>query len=338
MKKVLLLTLCFAAILSCKNSDIEYEDYDFSSAYFPYQYPVRTLVLGDYIYDNTNDNNHKFLIYAAIGGLYSNKSDRVINFKVDQTLCERALFEGSKDTIRFMPSHYYQLNSPDKVVIPSGKFNGAIEVQLNDAFFQDTLAIKLGYVIPMRLTGSNDVDSILQGMSASEEKPDPRDKKKWEVLPKNFTMFAIKYINEFHGSYLYYGKNKVKDLSGNVVEENVYSEKYVEKNPVVKLVTTGRYQVAMNTFFNSQKITGSFGMLLDFDGKNCTLSAPKGSAYEVTGTGVFQEKKYNWGNKDRDGIEIHYTIKNGDWTYEANDVLVMRDRGVVMELFSPVLY
>ena len=94
MKKVLLLTLCFAAILSCKNSDIEYEDYDFSSAYFPYQYPVRTLVLGDYIYDNTNDNNHKFLIYAAIGGLYSNKSDRVINFKVDQTLCERALFEG----------------------------------------------------------------------------------------------------------------------------------------------------------------------------------------------------------------------------------------------------
>lgn len=338
MKRVLFLSILLAVLASCQNVDIEYEDYEFTTAYFPYQYPIRTLVLGDYIYDNTNDNNHKFLISAAIGGLYSNKSDRVVNFRVDESLCNNALFGETNDTIRLMPSSYYKLSSPDKILIPSGKFNGAVEVQLSDAFFQDTLAIKLGYVIPIRLTGSSDVDSILQGKAASDAFADLRDKQQWEILPKNFTMFAVKYINEFHGSYLHYGKNKVKDLTGNVIEENFYSEQFVEKNPVVKLVTTGRYQVSMNSFFNSQKIMGQFSILLDFNGKSCTISAPKGATYEVTGTGDFLEKKFRWGNKDRDGIEIRYTVKQGDLTYEANDVLVIRDRGVVMELFSPILY
>jgi hypothetical protein len=67
------------------------------------------------------------------------------------------------------------------------------------------------------------------------------------------------------------------------------------------------------------------------------LLAPEGSAYTISGTGEFKTKAYNWGNKDRDGIVLNYTVIDGTHTYEAGDVLVARDRGVMMEVFSPVL-
>ena len=72
MKRILFLLFVAITVVSCKNFDIDHPDYKYTSGYFPYQFPVRTLVLGDYIYDNSNDNAHKFLISTAIGGIYNN--------------------------------------------------------------------------------------------------------------------------------------------------------------------------------------------------------------------------------------------------------------------------
>lgn len=336
MKKYIIFIILLLAVFSCKNQDIEFEDYEYTTGYFPYQYPIRTLILGDYIYDNSNDNNHKFLISAAIGGVYSNREDREFKISVDESLCNRVLFASTKDTIRAMPSNYYTL-SADKIVVSSGKVNGSIEVQLNDAFFQDPLAIELGYVVPVRLTSSNDVDSLLSGKTTIPN-ADPRNNGQWDILPKNFTMFAVKYINEYHGSYLHYGSSKLKNKDGQVVEDITYREEYVEKNPVVKLATSGRYQVSMQVNFKSTSMTGLIKMLLDFNGDNCTITAPADYPYTISGSGKFQHGKYNWGNKERNGIELQYTVSDGEFTYEASDVLVARDRGIVMELFSPLLY
>ena len=68
MKKIVLFSLVviFLGFASCQNFDDNHPDYLYTSGYFPYQFPVRTLVLGDYIYDNSNDNAHKFLISVAI--------------------------------------------------------------------------------------------------------------------------------------------------------------------------------------------------------------------------------------------------------------------------------
>ncbi|MPN54738.1 hypothetical protein SDC9_202415 [bioreactor metagenome] len=81
----------------------------------------------------------------------------------------------------------------------------------------------------------------------------------------------------------------------------------------------------------------SVNLILTFNGNNCTVSAPTGSPYTITGSGEFQSKKYSWGNKERDGIVLNYTISDGTHVYQANDVLVIRDRGVTMEVYSPVL-
>lgn len=337
MKKILFLSvLLIAGLTSCKNFDIDHPDYLYTSGYFPYQFPVRTLILGDYIYDNSNDNEHKFLISAAIGGVYANEKDRTFNIQVDNSLCNDILFTAGGDQIKALPQSYYSL-SDNKIIVPKGEMNGGVAVQLTDAFFNDPEAIKNTYVVPVRLVSSNDVDTLLMGQSANPN-ADPRVASQWNVAPKNFTMFAVKYINEFHGTYFRYGTSQVKNLSGTVVETTNYNtEKYVEKYPTLKLTTVGRYQVSINTFFQSEIMENSLNLILTFNGNSCTVSGPEDSPYTISGTGEFQSKKYSWGNKERDGIVLNYTISDGTHVYQANDVLVIRDRGVTMEVYSPVL-
>ena len=337
MTRFFLMLLIVIGLASCNNFDIDHPDFDYTAGFFPYQFPVRTLVLGDYIYDNTNDNNHKFIISVAMGGVYQNDKDRVFQIEIDETLCDNVLFNTDGDTVKAMPTEYYTLSSPNQIVIPSGKFNGGIEVQLTDAFFNDTVAIQSGYVIPIRLTGSEDVDKILVGTSSNPD-ADPRVSGHWVEAPKNFTMFAVKYINEYHGTYFHYGESNVKDAANAVVEDSVYQATYVESNGTSKLVTSGRHQVSLNTFLHSSMMSAEVNMVLDFDGNNCSISAAEGSAYTISGTGVFKQKEYTWGDKKRDGIELTYAVSDGANTYEATDVLVIRDRGVVMEVYSPVVY
>src|SRR5512133_121546 len=99
MKKLLLIPICLIGMISCENFDKEFPDFKYTSGFFPYQYPVRTLVLGDYIYDNSNDNAHKFVISVAMGGVYENKVNRVFDFTIDGTLCNNVSFAGSGDPI-----------------------------------------------------------------------------------------------------------------------------------------------------------------------------------------------------------------------------------------------
>jgi hypothetical protein len=337
MKKLLFILFVAVGVISCENFDIDHPDFEYTSGYFPYQFPVRTLVLGDYIYDNSNDNAHKFVVSVAMGGVYENNANRKFAIEVDNNLCKNIRFSSDGDTIIALPSNYYTLSSNSEIVIPAGKMNGGIEVQLTDAFFADPKAIKNTYVVPIRLKSSADVDTILSGSSLTAN-PDVRIVSEWINPPKNFTMFAVKYINEYHGTYFHYGASSVKDATGAVVENTTYSTPYVENNPTSKLVTTGRNQVMLSTNFHSVIMTGNFRMLLNFNGNNCTITAAEGSTYTISGTGEFKSKAYNWGNKERDGIILNFTVSNGVNTYTANDVLVVRDRGVVMEVYDPVVF
>jgi len=337
MKKLLFILPLIIGLTSCENFNKDHPDFYYTSGYFPYQYPVRTLVLGDYIYDNANDNAHKFVISVAMGGVYENSMDRVFNYVVDETLCTTVKFTSSGDTVLPLPASYYTLSPVDRITIPKGKFNGGVEVQLTDAFFNDPLAIKNKYVVPLRLVSSIDVDSILRG-STSLATADPRISNQWDVLPKDFTMFAVKFINEYHGNYFQYGTSTVKDGANTVLETTTYSTPYVENNTVTKLVTTGRNQVMFTTFLKSAILTGTVNMLLDFSGNTCTIVGAPGSTYTIAGTGEFKSKAYVWGNKQRDGITVNYTVTDGVNTYTADDVLVVRDRAVVMELFVPLVY
>ena len=338
MKQIVLILILFVGLIACENNEPEFPDFDYTAGFFPYQYPVRTLVLGDYIYDNSNDNNRKFLISAAMGGVYSNKQDRILDIEIADELCAGALFESTQDTIRLLPSSYYTLSSPNQLIIRTGALNGNIEVQLTDAFFDDTLSHRLSYVIPIRILNAANLDTVLRGKSAFLD-PDPRISALWDIQPKDFTMFAVNYINEYHGIYLHRGASEVRDGSNTVLETTVYRKQFVVQNDVSSLLTSGRNRVLWETNSRSALYPGVLRMYLTFaDDGTCTITDAEGSAYSVTGSGRFAPEGDEWGGERRNAIHINYQFISGAETLSATDTLVIRDRAVKMQLFSPMVY
>lgn len=96
MKRIFYIYLLaiLTSLSSCKNQDWSFDDYGTTTIYFAYQNPVRRLVLGnDEVFDNTLDNQHKCKIMATLGGVYENKTDRIMDFTVDNSLCNNLKFE-----------------------------------------------------------------------------------------------------------------------------------------------------------------------------------------------------------------------------------------------------
>jgi hypothetical protein len=340
MKKVIVLTIMLLPLLfSCENQETDFADFEYTSGFFPYQYPVRTLILGTYyVADNSNDNARRFRISAAMGGVYENKEQRIFKFIVDESLCMNAFFDDGV-RVRLLPTAYYQLSDPEKIVIDPGKFNGGIDVQLTDAFFDDPLAIKRSYVLPLRLTSVINLDTLLLGRALSND-ADPRMDSQWTITPRHFTMFCVKFINPFHGHFLRRGAASAND--GVTAENVVYRNSYIESDEVLMLTTTGKTQVEVNTFFKGSLVNGELNMTLYFESNNynategvaCTVKEREDAPYTVTGTGKYLVDADEFGGKKRDAIYLSYTVQAGTQRYQANDTLVLRDRAVDMELYT----
>jgi hypothetical protein len=343
MKKLIYISLMVSFIFTaCENRDREFPDYDYTTVYFAYQSPVRTLVLGEDMYDNTLDNAHKCKIMATMGGVYENNADRILDVAVDNSLTDNLLFnDGSGRHILPMPSNYYSLAGDMQIVIPSGSISGGIEVQLTDAFFADSLSIENTYVIPLRIESVTNADSILSGKS-SKSAPKLFDPADWSVEPKNYILYCVKYVNPWHGSYLRRGLDEGKGSSGNTALDTtiVYHNQYVERDQVVKLVTVSMDEVSLSLATrdkgNSNDIPFELRLVFDSAGK-CNISASKGAAYTVSGNGELVKDGDMWGNEERDVLHLKYNVDFGTSVHTFTDTLVIRDRGVAFESFDPVL-
>jgi len=341
MKRIFLVSFILLSILTGCNKDWSFPDYKYTTVYFAYQSPVRTLVLGDDIYDNTLDNQHKCLIMATMGGAYENKKDITIGVVVDSSLATHLKFETpTGDSVYIMPSNYYTLPADKKIVIPSGQEIGGIQVQLTDAFFQDPRSIKNTFVIPVRITSVTNADSILSGKSTLTS-PDRRKASDWVIAPKDYILYAVKYINPYHGFYLRRGIEQVKGANGNTSLDTtvIYHAPYVEQDQVVSVVTTA---LDGNTVSLNGKNRGNlnvpFQLVLKFDSQGkCTITNPASTSYTITGDGEFVKNGDMWGNEKRDVLHLKYQVNFGTTTHSFTDTVVVRDRGVKMETFNPVV-
>lgn len=320
MKIKLLFALMFIAVLVSCNKKREFPDYDYQTVYFAYQYPVRTITLGEDIYSTELDNQYKFKIMATMGGVYENKKNISIDFVVDNSLTNGLLFTAGGATVTPMPTDYYSFAS-NKITIPSGSIAGGVEVQLTDAFFADPKAISNNYVIPLRMTAVTNADSILSG--------------------KNFILYAIKYVNIWHGNYLRRGKDAIVGKPGYTAlsKTNIRHQQYVEKDEVNKLSTLTLTDLNFPLFFKDISSTNvDLSLRLKFDNAgNCTVTSGASNA-TATGSGKFVKKgeKNSWGNTDRDAIYLTYEIDFSQARITSVDTLVLRDRAVTMEVFTPV--
>lgn len=342
MKKIskLLLSavLLSMAILSCENQDVDFPDFAYTTTYFPYQYPIRTLVLGDYYFDNNNDNNLKFAISATMGGVYENKEDRLVDFVIDESLVENVYIGNQK--LLPLPSKYYQLSHNSRIVIPKGKLAGSVYVQLTDEFFTDPNTLGPAgtvYVVPLRITKST-TDSVLLGKGAVAT-PRYGIKDDWDIEPKNYTLFGINYVNEYHGNYLLRGKSIQGGVPGLSADTTIiYRTKDVETDRLIGVKTVARDVVTYTKEVARRAVQspGNFTMRITFDGNGSgQIVTNPGSPFAVTGTAKFVKDADSWGGKPRTAIYLDYVVDDGTYLNSAKDTLVFRDKGVYFQEFTP---
>lgn len=341
MKKLVFLLLIIG-LSACYNHDKMFDDYDVQAVYFPFQYPVRTLSLGNDRLDNSLDKQHKFNIGISIGGIYmENTKNWTVNFAVDNTLVPQYLVNAKGDTLRVLPAQYYTMNPASNVIIPKGSFSGLIEVQLSDAFFQDPIAIKGNYVIPVKIVSSpNDVE-ILRGTAAEGiTNPNIHLISDWQVLPRDYTLFAVKYVNPYHGTWLRRGKMEVKNSTGDILSTVVYRSNYVEFDVPVALTTTKLNEVTGTLNVENEKWNVSLSVDND---NNIVVKSLTGSPISVNGLGKYVENGDTWGGTPenptpRDVLHLNYTYtrSNGNICH-VSDTLVFRDRGIKVEEARPTL-
>ena len=341
MKRIIaissILLISLGILASCQNEDWDFPDFDYTTAYFPYQYPVRTLVLGDYNFDNSGDNEYKFMISATMGGVYQNNEDIIVDFVVDESLTDNLYNTNNGEMpIRALPSNYYSLGS-DKITIPKGQTYGMMEVQLTPAFFADTLAIGQNYVIPIKMISAS-TDSVLHGR-ATIPSPDPRIAGNWVIAPKDFTLFGITYVNEYHGKYLLRGASEIKDEMDTPIDTVVYRETYLERNPVVNVNTISLNAVQYSNVIRlSSGSPGSFEMKVTYDENGNGIITDTGKhPFPVTGTSTFVKNAEEWGGEKRHVIYLDYEITEGTNTHFVSDTLVFRDKAVKFEEFQPLV-
>ncbi|SFE06641.1 DUF5627 domain-containing protein [Thermophagus xiamenensis] len=333
---VILTGLFSVVFFSCENQDVEFPDFDYTTVYFAYQYPVRTIVLGEDIYDNSLDNEYKCMIYATMGGVYSNDKLINIDIAIDNSLCNNLFFENDSAVVP-MPDNYYSLAS-NKITLDKS-LNGGVEVQLSNAFFEDPKSLVKTYVIPLVMTNVSNADSILSGVPMVDN-PVRTKSADWDVQPKDFVLYCVKFINPWHGNYLRRGTDLITE--GGETTTVVRHEEYVEYDEVVSLYTASLnsaiFPVQTTVEENGVPVTLTCELVLTFDDDNkCTItSGTEGISANGSGEFVKDGDKNSWGNQDRDVLYLDYQIDFGVKQYDTKDTLVVRDRGVTMETFNPV--
>ena len=327
------------ALDSCKNGNPEFSDYEGgSSVYFARQHVVRNVVLGnDETRDNTDENNHVFYIVSTMGGTYHGR-DITLETAVDNSLCDRLYFEDGVTPVKPMPANYYSI--PSTTVSYNGSFQGRLQVKLEDAFFNDPASVTGTYVIPIVIKGQVGADRILSGTPAIEgSTPSRTNAAAWNVAPKDYVLYCVKYMNPWSGYYLRSGEDKITH-NGNT-ETKIRKGASVEKNEVCQITTKSLKECIFPVSINKtvkdahgndvvQAVTCRLKLSFDENG-NCAVSSET-SGMTATGTGKFTSKgatnEKAWGGKNRDLLTLEYRIDfGGGLTMESKDEFVAQTRG-----------
>ena len=175
--------LAAVATTGCKNGDRDFDDFEGgTTVYFPYQYPVRTILLGDGVeYSTELDNAHRFKVMGYGAGTYDSY-EFTFNVAVDESLAQGVTFKDGR-AVTVLPSSHYQLVSTTSTY--AGNRMSGVEVQLTDAFFQDQASIAQTYVLPLRMSNVKGASKILEEM--------------------DYTLYCVRYVNPWEGYYLVKG-------------------------------------------------------------------------------------------------------------------------------------
>lgn len=353
MKKALSIIAVLGTVLTgCHNSDIEFPDFEYQTISFAKQSPVRTITLGDDgEYDTSDDNAHRFYIKAVLGGVNVNTKRHTAAFVVDNSMCENLYFDNGAPVLA-MPSDYYNIKG-DEMVIEKGSVIGGVEVQLTDAYFADPKSVDVTYVVPVRLVSS--ADSILQGKAKDGiAAPDRRVADHWATQPKDYTFYAVKYKNPYHGCWVSKGKDVI-DNRGDV--RTIDRQVQLWEKGTLRYLTSKSLSTCVYSFSQAVpciKADGEPGeknigcdLLVTVGDNGAVTIATETAGCTATGSGKWARKgePKAWGDKDRDLFELNYnftidyvyneqTGEHGLYKYSSEERMVMQSRQNKLEEFK----
>lgn len=351
--KVMTVGLLSVGLASCKNSDIEFPDYEGGiSVYFPYQTPVRHMMLGTDDLGSTADNDTRTCkISATMGGAYEGKQIKV-QAKIDKDLVKNLYFDQDcTKPVEVLPDDYYNYSEIANATLDfKGGMKGSVDVKLTDKFFADPKCIGVNYVIPMVMTSTSKGEIIAGNLFPGLTEGNRFDGGAWTKLPMDYVLYCIRYLSKFEGYYLPMGTFKTTYGTETSSTEIKYSDwEKVQSNEVLYLKTNGENQVTYQLTAAAGSDTYTATVAIDFNGNNGTISVlgkgkKNGAEIDatITGSATYTDSSsaYKWGGKDRAGLKL--TI-NADWNGEAKTVvdydmaLQRRGAGNFAEEFSVTL-
>ena len=305
MKKILAFLILLVMIVSCYDEYVV--DYEYDGVYFPNPVNVRTVVVGE---------GMKIKVGAEVGGVLENTKDRDVNFIIDNSLVTPSVLEtmqghswawvsgpaGNVTTLQALPSDYYTLSDPGKIVIEKGWHSGNVTLKVDSAkFLSNEETINPIYAVPFYITTA-DADTILESNRS--------------------TIIGLRYENMFFGNYLYGGVTTIKNASGGTVETINYPTKVNQVSEIMRLTTVAPHKVVTNGY--SINRTNNQEIMLTIDGNNVTVSSAPGSTntFEPEGSSSFNGAKLLQERK----LFINYKYQEGDLFYHCQDTLTFRNR------------
>lgn len=309
MKKILMLLILGFAVSACYEDYIL--DYDHDGIYFPYQYDVRTFVVGE---------GMKIKFGAALGGVRENNRDRIVRYELDNSLISPvtyAAMQGSSSgyiknslgsELKLLPSDYYSLSDDSQIVIKKGEHSGTVTLTPDStAFLSDPETLVGTYAIPLRIVSTDaDADSVLQ--------------------TKDFAVIALKYENMLFGNYWHGGRTIVKDATGTAIDTILYQTTIPSPEAKVwKLNTVEPFALTSNGVSDiSSSSNPEMKITLEPTG-NVVVSSVAGASFAVEPDGVstFNQAKLLQNRKIL--LNYKYQDGSGNW-HHANDTLTFRNR------------
>ena len=369
MKKLLIYISIVVFFISCRSGEIEYPDYTYQTVYFPVQYPVRNIQLGESRWDNSIDLDSSFTIGVNVSGMYNNTENRDVYVRYAPELVTNAdtvMLTELGDTIKVLPSSYYtpDLSTLEKIIIPAGSFDGRIKIKLNSKFYNDPKTIGVRYVIPLVIlpkslrdtvfTGVRPMsyiltktlavtkDSVLIGKPVSGLRyPNRVITGNWEAgfTPMDFTLYGVKYTNKYHGNYFHYGTESLVKAPAAPVVKRYNTTKNIENSTITMLKTISLTESTIDRL-GGTNLGAKYTLKLKFNAdKTIALSSvptPTNDHVVVTGTGKFLDSNEGiaWGGKGRKTIILDYSFTDATGVHSCKDTIVYRTDAITYQDFK----
>ena len=299
--KVFVICAVFTGYTGCKFDDYELQ-YPYTSVLFTYQDYVRNIVVGEGL---------KFNAGIVLAGVVDNKSDRTVQFEIDNTLVPD--YMQLEEGVSILPPAYYTLGHPSEIIVPAGQLKGYLPIEMDSvAFLSDPKSITGEYLLPIRLVASADVDSIV---------PD-----------KSYVRVSVSYFGKQH-AYYHYSGNFYKIMDGVVYDFKTFSYIWTENESKRFIKTVGPTKFSMvaddrNTgdplnILTGSNVTGRVSFFINVEpaGTSATIETDAASPYDVrpSGTSSYDSDTRTF------HLEYEWTIDDGTVCRVEED-LVFRNR------------